>query len=165
MIILQRSSELGIQAALFLAQQTPGKLSPVHEIAAHTGASKAYLAKILQRLTCAGLVCSFRGPGRGMKLAQPPASITLDSLVRAIGGAKDEDQCVLGLGACSRESPCTLHRDWVPIDTAIQALLQNTTLADLVKIARDNSRGSKGQENSRKNIRLNGHANHARRGP
>jgi Rrf2 family transcriptional regulator, iron-sulfur cluster assembly transcription factor len=164
-MILQRSSELGIRAALFLAQQPPGKLSPVHEIAEHTGASEAYLAKILQRLTCAGLVRSFRGPGRGMKLAQPPSSITLDSLVRAIGGSSCEDQCVLGFGACSMESPCTLHKDWVPIRRAIQALLQNTTLANLVEIAREHSRESNSPEISRKNISDYGRTDLARRNP
>ena len=164
-MVLQRSSELGIQAALFLARQAPGKLSPVHEIAAHTGASQAYLAKILQRLTRAGLVCSYRGPGRGMKLALPPAFITLDSLVRAIGGITGEDQCVLGFGACSKDSFCTLHRHWFPIRVAIQAFLQNTTLASLVEIAPDHTRGSKDLENSRKTICLNVHADCARRGP
>jgi Rrf2 family protein len=64
-MILQHSSELAIRAALFLAQQAPGKLSPVHEIAAQLGVSKAYLAKVTQRLVATGLVRSFRGPGKG----------------------------------------------------------------------------------------------------
>ena len=50
-MLFQHSSELALRAALFLAQQVPGKLSPVHEIAAAAGVSEAYLAKILQRLT------------------------------------------------------------------------------------------------------------------
>jgi Rrf2 family protein len=136
-MILQRSSELAIRAALFLAQQAPGKLSPVHEIAARTGVSKAYLAKILQRLAGAGLVRSFRGPGKGMELGRAPAFINLDSIVCAIEGPRTEDECVLGIGICSKETPCTLHSDWIPIRTAIQALLQNTTLAKLVEIAQD----------------------------
>ena len=141
-MILQRSSELAIRAALFLAQQAPGKLSPVREIAARTGVSEAHLAKILQRLTSAGLVRSFRGPGKGMELGRAPASITLDSLVCAIEGPRTENECVLGMGICSKETPCTLHADWVPIRTAIRALLQNTSLANLVEIAQDHSNKS-----------------------
>ena len=141
-MILQRSSELAIRAALFLAQQAPGKLSPVHEIAARTGVSEAYLAKILQRLASAGLVRSFRGPGKGMELGRAPASITLDSLVCAIEGPRTENECVLGMGICSKEIPCTLHAEWVPIRTAIRALLQNTSLANLVEIAQDHSNKS-----------------------
>lgn len=140
-MILQRASELAIRAMLFLAQQAPGQLSPVHEIAEHVGASEAYLAKILQRLARVGLVHSFRGPGKGMELGQTPSSITLASLIRVVEGPKTEDDCVLGLEICAEEAPCALHKEWVPIRTAIRELLEETTLADLAEIVR--SRASK----------------------
>ena len=132
-MLFQHSSELAIQATLFLAQQAPGKLSPVHEIAAHAGVSEAYLAKILQRLASAGMVRSFRGPGKGMELGRAPDAITLASLIEAMQGAKAPDECVLGLGVCSEENPCPLHKDWIPLRTAIRDLLEKTTLADLVR--------------------------------
>ena len=164
-MILQRSSELAIRAALFLAQQAPGKLSPVHEIAAHIGVSEAYLAKILQRLASAGLVRSFRGPGKGMELGWAPASITLDSLVCAIEGPRTENECVLGIGICSKETPCSLHTDWVPIRTAIQALLQNTTLANLVEIAQDHSNKSVESMIIERNSSARAHVSRGRRHP
>jgi Rrf2 family protein len=164
-MILQRSSELAIRAALFLAQQAPGKLSPVHEIATHTGVSEAYLAKILQRLASAGLVRSFRGPGNGMELGRAPASINLDSIVRAIEGPRMDDECVLGIGICSKESSCTLHAEWVPIRTAIQALLQNTTLANLVEIAQNQSNKSVESMISERNSSAQAHATRGRRHP
>ena len=138
-MLFQHSSELAIQATLFLAQQAPGKLSPVHEIAAHAGVSEAYLAKILQRLTSAGLVRSFRGPGRGMELGRAPDAITLASLIEAMEGVKSSDECVLGLGVCSEENPCPLHKDWIPLHTAIRDLMEKTTLADLVRAVRESS--------------------------
>jgi Rrf2 family iron-sulfur cluster assembly transcriptional regulator len=138
-MLFQHASELAIRATLFLAQQAPGKLSPVHEIAAHVGASEAYLAKILQRLTGAGMVRSFRGPGRGIELGRAPEAITLASLIEAMEGAKASDECVLGLGVCSEENPCPLHKDWIPLHTAIRDLLEKTTLADLVRTLRERS--------------------------
>jgi Rrf2 family protein len=132
-MILQRSSELAILAALFLAQQAPGKLTPVHEIAAHAGVSQAYLAKILQKLASAGLVRSFRGPGKGMKLGRAASTITLASLILVIEGSKEADECVLGLGTCSKKTPCVLHDGWIPIHTEIRDLLEKTTLADLAE--------------------------------
>jgi Rrf2 family protein len=164
-MILQRSSEHAIRAALFLAQQAPGKLSPVHEIAAHTGVSKAYLAKIMQRLASAGLVRSFRGPGKGMELGRAPASINLDSIVCAIEGPRMEDACVLGIGICSKETSCTLHADWVPIRTAIQALLQNTTLANLVEIAQNHSNKSVESMISERNSSSQAHVSRGRSDP
>jgi len=164
-MILQRSSEHAIRAALFLAQQAPGKLSPVHEIAAHTGVSKAYLAKILQRLASAGLVRSFRGPGKGMELGRAPASINLESIVCAIEGPRMEDACVLGIGICSKETSCTLHADWVPIRAAIQALLQNTNLANLVEIAQSHSNKSVELMISERNSSTQAHVSRGRSDP
>lgn len=132
-MFFQRATELAIQATLFLAQQAPCKLSPVHEIAAHAGVSEAYLAKILQRLAGAGLVRSFRGPGKGMELGRAPDAITLVSLIKAVEGPRSTDECVLGLGVCSEESPCLLHGRWVPLRTEIRRLLEETTLASLVQ--------------------------------
>ena len=49
-MLFQHASELALRATLFLAKQAPGKLTPVHEMAAHAGVSEAYLAKILNWL-------------------------------------------------------------------------------------------------------------------
>lgn len=134
-MVLQHASELALRATLFLAQQAPGKLSPVHEIAAHANVSEAYLAKILQRLASCGLARSFRGPGKGMELGRAPSAISLAAVIRAVEGPKELDTCVLGLGVCPKENPCPLHDRWLPLRTAIDNFLENTTLADLVCVA------------------------------
>ncbi len=138
-MIFQHATELAIRAMLFLAQQDPGKFSPVHEIAGHLGASEAYLAKILQRLTRTGLIRSFRGPGKGMKLGRAPSTITLASLIGAVEAHKSEDDCVLGLRICSDETPCVLHEEWIPIRSAIHELLEKRTLADLAETVRSHA--------------------------
>jgi Rrf2 family iron-sulfur cluster assembly transcriptional regulator len=136
-LLFQHASELAIRATLFLAQQAPGKLSPVHEIAADAGVSEAYLAKILQRLASSGMVRSFRGPGNGMELGRAPEAISLNSVIRAVEGTKEVEKCVLGLGTCSEVNPCALHKEWLPLRLAIQKFLDGTTLADLVKVAQN----------------------------
>ncbi len=132
-MLYSHSSELAIRAALFLALQPPGKLSPVHKIAEGTGVSAPYLAKILRRLTSAGLVRAFRGPGRGMELGRAPETITLWAVVRAVEGPAQPEWCALGLQACSEQSPCPLHNRWVPLRTEIQRILNETTLASLAQ--------------------------------
>ncbi len=134
-MVFQHTSELAVRATVFLARQVPGKLSPVHEIAAEVGVSEAYLAKIFQRLTSAGLVRSFRGPGKGMELGRPASKITLASLILVMEGPKAADECVLGLETCSEETPCFLHDKWIPIRVAVRNLLEKTTLADLTESA------------------------------
>ncbi|MBZ5701414.1 MAG: Rrf2 family transcriptional regulator [Acidobacteriia bacterium] len=134
-MVFQHASELAVRATQFLAKQAPGKLTPAHEIAAKVGVSEAYLAKILQRLTSAGLVRSFRGPGKGMELGRAPEAITLADLVRAAEGSGLSDKCIFGLEECSPGHPCPLHNDWLPLRTAIFDLMEKTTLADLVRAA------------------------------
>ena len=138
-LLFQHASELAIRATLFLAQQAPGKLSPVHEIASHSNVSEAYLAKILQRLASSGLVRSFRGPGKGMELGRAPDAISLASVIGAVEGPKELEDCVLGLGLCSEENPCALHEEWLPLRTAIHNFLEKTTLADLVGVVQRRS--------------------------
>ncbi len=132
-MLFQHSSELAIRAALFLAQQPPGKLTPVHEIAGQVGISPTYLAKVTQRLVSAGLVRSFRGPGKGLELGRAPEAITLSSVINAVQGFMNSQGCVLGLGVCSEEHPCALHFEWLPLRNRICELLDKTTLADLIR--------------------------------
>lgn len=132
-MLFHRGSELAIRATVFLSLQPPGKLSPVHEIADATGASQAYLAKILQRLSLAGLIRAFRGPGRGMELGHAPEKISLGAVVEAMEGPPGPEWCVLGSKFCSGDDPCPLHDRWVPLRTEIQRLLDETTVASLAQ--------------------------------
>lgn len=133
---------MAVQALVFLAQQTAGKLSPTHEIAAQAGVPGPYLAKIFQRLTIAGLVRTFRGSGKGVELGRSAESIRLLSVVNAAQGIMDSNKCILGLNACSDEHPCALHHEWLPLKTAITEMLENTTLADLVRAVREHPMAS-----------------------
>jgi Rrf2 family protein len=137
MIFCSHASELAVCAAIHLALQPPGKLSPVHEIAAGTGLPAPYLAKIMRQLIRAGLVRAFRGPGGGVELGQPAESITLSSLVKAVEGRAAAEACILGLGDCSETMPCPLHSQWVPMRNAVRRMLEETSLAALATAARE----------------------------
>jgi Rrf2 family iron-sulfur cluster assembly transcriptional regulator len=131
------ASELALRAAIHLAMQPPGKLSPTREIAAGTGLPAAYLAKIMRRLISAGLVRVFRGPGGGAELGRPPGSISLSSLVRAVDGDTQTERCIMGMGACSESAPCLLHSQWIPLRAEISRLLEETSLEMLVRAAHE----------------------------
>ncbi len=132
-MLYNHASELAVRAAIYLALQPPGKLSPVHEIAQGTGLPEPYLAKILRRLTLTGLVRAFRGPGRGMELGRSPESISLWAVVRAMEGPARPEWCVLGLQDCSQDCPCPMHERWLPLREEMQRLLDETTLATLAQ--------------------------------
>jgi Rrf2 family transcriptional regulator, iron-sulfur cluster assembly transcription factor len=141
-LLFHRSTAVAIQALVFLAKQAPGKLSPTHEIASEAAVPEAYLAKVLQRLTLAGLVRAFRGSGKGMELGRPAEAISLSSVVVAAEGSIDSDKCILGLSVCSEENPCLLHAQWLPHRAAIQEMVESTTVADLVRFLRESPTGT-----------------------
>lgn len=129
------ASEMAIRAAIYLALQPPGKLSPTREIAAGTGLPAAYLAKIMRLLIRARLVRAFRGPGGGVELGRPAGSISLSALVRAIEGETLAEKCILGMGECSEAAPCLLHAQWMPLRAEISRMLEETSLEMLVRAA------------------------------
>jgi Rrf2 family protein len=132
-VLYRHNSELAIRAVLYLALQPPGKLSPIRQVAQGSNLPGPYLAKILRKLIRSGLVRAFRGPGGGVELGRAPEEITLWSVVRALDPDKQSATCVLGLRACSAESPCPLHQKWFPLRQQIQLLLEETTLAELAR--------------------------------
>ena len=134
-MIFHRATEVAIQALVFLAQQPPGKLTPTHEIAAAADVPEAYLAKVLQRLSAAGLVRTFRGSGKGIELGKAPEQIRTSAVVIAAQESLDSDRCVLGLSACSEESPCALHHEWLPHRAAIREMLDRTTIANIARLS------------------------------
>lgn len=141
-MLYSHTAELAIRAALFLALQPPGKLSPVREIARATRLPEPYLAKILQRLSAAGLVRAFRGPGGGLELGRDPQAINLWSIVCAVEECTKREQCVLGLQVCSEERPCSLHQRWGPLREAMRRLLEESTLAELAGRLRQETGGA-----------------------
>lgn len=132
-MIFGRSAELAIWATLYLARRPPGGLCQIREIAWSTGLPKPYLAKIVQRLTSAGLLRGFRGPGGGVELARDPKSITLCSVVATVEERSQTPVCILGLRRCDETDTCPLHPRWSRVRAEIDRVLQETTLEDLAR--------------------------------
>ncbi len=137
--LCSHASELAIRAAMHLAAQPPGKLTPVHEIAAGTGLPAAYLAKIMRLLIREGLVRAFRGPGGGVELGRSPDAISLAALMRAVEGDGAADNCILGIGGCSSLAPCPLHSRWAPLRAEFQRVMEETSVAALAQISEENA--------------------------
>lgn len=132
-MLYSHTSELAIRAVLYLALQPPGQLSPIHTIAKGTGLSQPYLAKILRRLIQARVVRAFRGPGGGVELGRAPEEISLWQVKEAMEGPLRQERCVLGPHACSPLTPCALHERWSPLRAEVRHLLEETTVAAVVR--------------------------------
>ena len=137
--------ECGILCALHLAKNYGEVAIGAAEIAESQGIDLPYTQQILHRLRKGEVIESVRGPKGGYKLLRPPAEITLKDILYAVEGDTFQVICEhaplhpesVGPTRCSTRESCELHGVWQDLRSAIDKLLEERTLADLIK--RDNS--------------------------
>lgn len=133
MMELTRKGEYAVRGILYLAQQSPGSVSLVGEIAEACDVPKTFLAKILQQFVKIGLVTSTRGSGGGFMLARPAASITLREVVEAVEGPIMPNRCLIGTGTCEHDGTCRVHRVWARVQRDIVSILDSVTIEELAR--------------------------------
>jgi len=132
MMELTRKGEYAIRGIIYLAQQPPGRVSLISEIAAAAEVPQTFLAKIFQSFAKLGLVTSSRGTGGGFVLARPASSITLREVVEAVEGPIVPNRCLLGR-PCDRDGTCRVHGIWKQVQTGVVNILDSVTIDTLAK--------------------------------
>lgn len=130
-MLLSKSCEYGLRAALYLASLDQNGFVPIREISDRLDISFSFLTKIFQKLTQAGLMHSFRGPNGGVAFTRPPEAISLIDVIQAIDGPDLFRECVLGLPGCGNLRPCPLHEQWMIERNRLTTLFAATTLDQL----------------------------------
>jgi Rrf2 family protein len=105
----------------------------VKDISERTGVSDRYLEQLLTPLRIAGLVKATRGSHGGFALAYPPSEIKVSHIMQAMEGSMAPTDCVDHSDICSRADTCATRQIWGEIKDAIDAILESTTLKDLVQ--------------------------------
>jgi FeS assembly SUF system regulator len=102
------------------------------KLAQETGVPLPTAKKLVSRLTAAGLFESTRGIGGGIRLARPPASISLADIVEAVEGPLAITSCTInGNHDCALESGCTVKPHWGVVNRTIRQALDDVSLASL----------------------------------
>lgn len=105
----------------------------MQSIADSQGVSRKYLDTIFSSLKSSGLVRSRRGIGGGHMLGKAPDAILLGDVLRALEGPISLVDCVGCPDICNRVDQCVTRDVWEAVGNAIESVLDNMTLADLVK--------------------------------
>lgn len=132
MMELTRKGEYAIRGIIYLAQQPPGKVTLVSEVAEATQVPLAFLAKIFQSFARLGIVNSSRGTGGGFAIGRPPESISLREVVEAVEGPIIPNRCLLG-GVCDLSVDCTVHPVWRKVQVQVEQILDAVTIAELAQ--------------------------------
>jgi Rrf2 family protein len=132
---LELSSEgrYALRALVYLARDTDREeLVTANRISAEAHVPPRLLARILARLSGAGLIASEQGRGGGSRLARPAGEITLKEAVEAVEGPFGVTRCIMADRACGQGVPCALHEAWEEGQRAILDYLANQTLEDFL---------------------------------
>jgi Rrf2 family cysteine metabolism transcriptional repressor len=123
--------EYALQAMFDLAVQKPGEPIKIADIARRQKIPQKFLELILAGLKQGGFVESRRGAEGGYLLARPPDAITVGEVVRFMEGGKAKKPA-------QKHAPADPFAEtWRRVDQAISGILDQTTLAELVRNWRD----------------------------
>ena len=138
---LSKRGEYGLRAMITLAEFATKGATPVmmqiKEISQREQISPKFLEQILLTLKNAGLLHSRMGVGGGYYLARPASEITLGQIFRVLDGPVAPIKCVSQMAyescGCPDEETCGLRLAMSDVRNAIADILDNTSLADVIK--------------------------------
>ena len=89
------------------------------------------LAKILQRLTKAGLLQSQHGTNGGYMLARPAHTISAFEVIEAIDGPLFITSCVTTRGECGQTERCNIREPLRKVNDSIEAVLKRIKISQM----------------------------------
>ena len=122
-------------ALKFLAERADTPSLSAKDIAEAYGIPPQLLAKILQRLTKAGILCSHAGMNGGYALSRPAEQITAFDVIGAIDGPLFITSCETGPRGCDLTSSCTVREPLRKVNDSIADLLKGIRVSDLCEPA------------------------------
>ena len=121
-----------IKLMLDLATNDNGEPIRLKDVARRQEISEKYLEQIISVLNKAGYVKSVRGPQGGYLLQRRPEEYTV-GILRLTEGCLSPVDCVAPDGAgCEKGDACVTRILWKKIDDAINEVVDNITLGDLL---------------------------------
>jgi Rrf2 family protein len=127
---ITRETDYAIRCVYYLCGKT-GNVTMVDEISREMNIPKSFLAKILQKLSKASLVKSYRGVKGGFEIAKDPKEISLLDVIEAVQGPVAMNICALDETLCGFSSTCTIHPVWIEVRREVEKLLREKNFSAL----------------------------------
>jgi Rrf2 family protein len=128
--------DYALRAMAELAAAPPGRLTTAERLASAQQIPPKFLESILSQLRTAGLVASQRGAEGGYQLARPAEEISIADVIRELEGPI---ATVRGVRPDELEydgAASGLRDVWLELRTRMRGVLEETTLADIARPAR-----------------------------
>jgi Rrf2 family protein len=123
-----------LRLMLDLALNETDQYVTIKSISERQEISNKYLEQIITVLSRGGLVKSIRGSQGGYKLSRPAEEYTAGEILRIIEGSLAPVACLDNEpNQCPRCDKCVTLDIWKQVNDAVNNVVDNITLADLVK--------------------------------
>lgn len=124
-----------LRLMLDLATYNTGEPVSLKDVARRQEISEKYLEQIIAVLNKAGFVRSIRGAQGGYLLKRDPKDYTVGMILRLTEGDLAPVDCVSeeNDGVCERKDGCVTIRIWKQINDAVNGVIDNITLADMLQ--------------------------------
>ena len=122
-----------LRLMLDLALNNTGEYIPLKTVSERQEISVKYLEQIITILVKAGFVKGLRGSKGGYKLAKNPEDYTVGMILRLTEGSLAPVACLEDdINTCDRCDDCITLELWKQLYNAINNVVDNVTLADLI---------------------------------
>jgi Rrf2 family protein len=128
---LTKKADYGLIAVLHLAEHADLGACSAKDLADMYSIPQEALAKILQRLTKAGLLTSQYGTNGGYMLSRDPRTITAYEVIRTIEGPLFMTSCSAAAADCEQSDRCTVRGPLLKVSRTIEEVLNKLTIWDM----------------------------------
>lgn len=123
-----------LRLMLDLAINNTGEFIPLKNVSERQNISVKYLEQIITTLVKAGFVKGLRGSKGGYKIAKKPEDYTVGMILRLTEGSLAPVACLDDdVNTCERCDDCITLKLWRDLYNAINNVVDNVTLADLIE--------------------------------
>lgn len=131
MLKISKLADYATQIMPVLMQQATSMSAAT--IAKKTMISGPTVAKVLKKLTEAGLLQSTQGVKGGYQLTSTPEKISLSTIITAMDGQPAMTECCKKNYDCAQESVCVLRDNWQSINRIVLTVLDSISLHDMAR--------------------------------
>jgi Rrf2 family protein len=142
--MLTMKTRYALKALGILSERGPDQATLIADISEREAIPRKFLEAILRELRQHGILLAQRGRGGGYRLRKPPEEIALAEVIRALDGPLAPVPCLSRTAyercaECKSERACGVRLVLKDLHDATSSILENTTLADLVRRTREAS--------------------------
>jgi Rrf2 family protein len=141
---LTRAADYGVRVMIELTTLSPHERALLPSLAEATGAPVSFLSKVLQALSRAELISSWRGKSGGFAISPRGRKASMYDVVEAIDGPICLNVCLTAGKACGRKLECPAHPVWARAQKAMLEVLVNAPIAELASRAQGPERSAAG---------------------